>query len=356
MTRTVSKPELEDIVHGAAFLGTGGGGAIRSGMILVDDHLDDVRTVGIDEVEDDANVVVCASIGAPDAALERGWTSDTVAAFDALEAHIDGRFDYVMPTEIGAVNSIAPMMVTMERGVPTIDADGAGRAIPEFQQTTFVLHGDSVGPISVATGPDLWSILYTDDPFRMEALARAVGGQMGNHAGVASHPLSGADMKALAIRDTLTFAEEVGRVMRRSRERGDDPVDAVSAAVDGFELFRGTVEEKRTETRDGFDFGTVALDGTGDHRGDEFVMHYKNENMLGRKNGETVAMVPDRMCWMTTDGHAITNAGIEAGMRLSVIGLPAPDTWRTEAGIASFARILEAMGCTDDYLPIESLQ
>jgi len=353
--RELSERALKDIVDGAAFLGTGGGGSIESGKKLVEEQLDDVEVVTVDEVEDDSDVVVVAGMGAPEALLEKGWGSESINAFEALEEVTNIDFDYVIPVEIGAFNSLTPMTVTMEKGVPTIDADGAGRAIPELQQTMYSIHGISVSPTALADNEDFWGVLNTSDPFKMEDLARAITSELGDQAGIALHVMKGKEMKEVVIEDTLLLSENVGKAIRESKEAQKDPVQAVIEEVDGYELFQGEVTEKTTETKKGFDFGKVTIEGTENYEGDTFVMDYKNENMIGKLNGEIVCMVPDRMCWITTEGDPLTNVDVKEGLEVAVIGIKAPDIWRTEKGFEAFKRVLEALDYEGEYQPIEKL-
>ena len=45
--------------------------------------------------------------------------------------------DFCLPIEIGAVNSIVPMIVTDSLSLFVVDADGTGRAVPTLQLTTY---------------------------------------------------------------------------------------------------------------------------------------------------------------------------------------------------------------------------
>ncbi|RKX43696.1 MAG: hypothetical protein DRP33_00565 [Thermotogae bacterium] len=47
------------------------------------------------------------------------------------------KFDFVVPVETGGFNSVTPLHAGALKGLPVVDADGAGRAVPELQMTTF---------------------------------------------------------------------------------------------------------------------------------------------------------------------------------------------------------------------------
>ena len=56
----------------------------------------------------------------------------------------------IISAEIGGANSVVPLAVGRELGLPVIDADGMGRAYPEIQLCTFTLYGHSASPLAVA--------------------------------------------------------------------------------------------------------------------------------------------------------------------------------------------------------------
>ena len=322
------------------------------GLQVVDEVLDDVEVVSLEEVEDDAVIVVAEGMGSPEVMLDKGFSYETAYAFEALQNHTGKEIDYVIPVETGAGNSISPMTVSLVKDIPVIDADGAGRAIPELQQTTFSIYGIPMCPAALADDQGNWVIVDVDDPYMMEDLGRAITTEFGQHAGLVWHIMTGKEMKEVVIPDALSIAEEVGRAIRESKENEEDPVDAVIKVVKGQELLRGKVAKKTTETRAGFDYGEVLIeDGQ-----DRLKVLYKNENMLAYRNDKLVAMVPDRISWITTDGEPLTNADIEEGMEVACIGMEAHEKWTTEEAIATFKRVLEELGYEDEYKPLSELK
>ena len=351
--RILGKRELLDIIQGATFLGTGGGGSPKSGEVVVERCLQGkkMELVSVDEVEDNAKIVVIAGMGAPEVLLKRGWSTESENAFNALEKVSGEKFDYVIPVETGGFNSVTPLTVSAEKGIPTIDADGAGRAIPELQMTMFYINNIPVSPTALADDSDIWAVLNAEDTFKMEELARAVTTVLGMQAGLACHMMSGKEMKKAVIPDTVTRAENVGKAIREAKEACKDPVDAVLCAVDGFVLGKGRVTNVSTETKGGFDFGKVTIKGDGE----TIRVDYKNENMLAWRGENLIAIVPDGICYITFDGQPLTNADIEEGMDVAVIGTRAPDRWRVPAGFDVFRKVLEAMGYKGEYKKIEDL-
>ena len=59
-----------------------------------------------------------------------------------LQNHVGRKFDAVVIAEIGGANSMQPLIAGRQLGIPTVDADGMGRAFPEIQMSAFVFEGD----------------------------------------------------------------------------------------------------------------------------------------------------------------------------------------------------------------------
>ncbi|MEX1148097.1 MAG: DUF917 domain-containing protein, partial [Sphingomonadales bacterium] len=157
MTRIVTRiaiEDMEDFARGAAFLGTGGGGDPHSGRLFAETMM---RThgapevVGVDDVPDDANCFIVAMMGAPTVIVEKLFNGeDAELAVASLERYTGVKADYIIPAEIGGINSTLPIAFAARRGVPVVDCDGMGRAFPEIQMVTYNVYGVSVTPLAIA--------------------------------------------------------------------------------------------------------------------------------------------------------------------------------------------------------------
>lgn len=348
--RILRETELKDIVYGATLLGSGGGGSPENGLQLVKSTLEIAKEVPLvepKEVPDYSTVCVVAGMGSPEALLKRGWENEDVPALKLMEQVIGKKVDYIIAVETGGFNSISPLHAAAASGVPAIDGDGVGRAIPQLEMTMFCVHNLPLAPVTLADPYGNSAVLYPINPAMAEKMARGITVAFGMKAGLACHPMAGWQMKKAVIAGTYTLAEKIGRAMREARDEGRDPVKAVVEATGGYEIARGTVKKKEVETRGGFDYGKVYV---ADVRVD-----YKNENMIAWKAEKPIAISPDLICWMTTDGRPLTNADIKEGMEVAVIGIKASERWRTPEGLAVFRPVLAELGYTGEYTPIEKL-
>jgi len=55
------------------------------------------------------------------------------------------------------------------------------------------------------------------------------------------------------------------------------------------------------------------------------------------------------------NGRCITAEKIEKGDKLAVLGLPAPQKWRTKKGLELWSDVLQRSNILEEYVPIEKL-
>ncbi len=344
--KILREQELEDLITGCAILGTGGGGSPRRGLELVRSDLEagrEFKLIGLEEVPDDALVAspyMCGSVSPEGSSQSRDQDErlEPLRAFEALEEYLGREFFAVIPTEIGGGNTAVALSVAARLGLPVVDADPAGRSVPELQHTTFYIMNVPIAPLALATARgDIIILKEVADDFRAEELARAIAVASGNRAGVADHPLEGRLLKGSIIPGTLSKALAIGEAVRKARSSGKDPVEAAAAAGGGYLLFRGRVTRTDWKIEEGFTIGELALLGEGDYLGHRYRIWYKNEHIISWFDDEPDVMVPDLICLLEpATGEAITNPNCREGMEAAVVGYPAPEIWRSPRGLELF--------------------
>ncbi len=121
-------------------------------------------------------------------------------------------------------------------------------------------------------------------------------------------------------------------------------------SFDGHLLGKGRVASVQSETKGGFDFGTVEVEGELPIR-----VVFQNENMIAFRGERLLAVVPDLICTVAANGDPLTNADIREGMEVTYIGFAANPVFRTSAAFELFTRILETLGYREGFVPIERL-
>ncbi|MDR1068810.1 MAG: DUF917 domain-containing protein, partial [Clostridiales Family XIII bacterium] len=342
--RKLSKQEVVDIIYGCTILGTGGGGSLQGGLDIITEDFDAGREfvlAGLDEVPDDefvASPYVCGSISplTPDeekqyAGLPSLDITEAMLAFQTMEAYFGKPFFGIISTELGGENTADALHVAAMTGKPIIDADPAGRSVPELQHSTFSLSGVPITPVAVATSfGDTAIITNVANDFRAEALIRAMACVSQNTIGVVDHPTTGAVLKKSVIPNMISYALDIGRALRVANENGQDTAQAIANEANGKILFRGSVSDFSWDTIDGFTIGEVELEGAGDDRNHHYRIWFKNEHIISYRDGAVDVTVPDLICVIDGSGVPVTNPVYEKGQELTVFALPAPKEWTTE--------------------------
>lgn len=353
MARTrLTRDDVDDIIQGATLLGAGGGGSPDNAAQIADDafeSVDSVTLVSPDELGADDDVIVTGGMGSP----ESSKGPEAPEEVYAVEAYTDtiGPISHVVPFEIGAGNVTRPIRAGAELDVPVVDGDGAGRAVPELQLATFHLEGVDIAPFAVADWNQNSAVLFPNDTKTGENMSRALTVEFGSSAGFACYPMSGPEARDVLIGNTISHARDVGQTMNDARAAGRDVPTAVTDEFEGDVLVRGEITEVTSETRDGFDVGRVLIESDSG----EVTVDVKNENILVWRDDRPIAMAPDLICWIDSEGNALTNADLEAGMTIACIALPAPEEWRTPDALALFQPVLDIFGYEGEYQPFTEL-
>lgn len=335
---SITEADIDDIAIGAAVLGTGGGGDPHVGSLHAKRAIrahGDVRVLQVPELDDEGLVVPVGMIGAPSVSIEKiAGANELGRALDLLEQGTGRRVAAIMPIEIGGGNSLIPIAAAAERGLPIVDGDAMGRAFPEAQMVTFHLAGYGPGA-TVLVDPQGNAVLsYPVDGAWSERLARVLTFEMGGSATMIDYAYPGRVTRECAIPGTLTMAREIGRILRSSKVRDDERIDAMLTRLGGYRLFDGKVSAIERAVEGGFTRGRAALDGTGTDRGHTFELAFQNEMLLATRDGEVAAVTPDLIAVLDqATGHPITTETVRYGARVTIVAFPCHPQWRTQRGL-----------------------
>lgn len=331
--------EVEDLVRGVTFFGTGGGGDPVKGLKFLKETLKDVgkiEIIDVDELDDDATVCTCFYMGsiAPhtpevqERMKKMGYTDIEVErvlpeAVKRLEKYIGKEIDAIVAIELGGINTPAPIDAAVRLGKKIVNGDYAGRAIPEIVQTTPSLAGKNVCPM---TSVDEWgNVVYIEkvkNHLCSEAMGKAISTVAFGLVGQTSFVMTGKEMKEIIIEGTITESLAVGKVLREAAESGKDPAKKVADLLNGWILFKGKVVEKVWEDKEGYFLGTNTINGTDDFSGHEFKIWFKNENHITWLDGEVYVTSPDIIEVIDSKtGEPITNPAIKTGDEVTVVGV-----------------------------------
>lgn len=332
---------LEAIAIGAGILGTGGGGNPYLGKVILRHTLaggQRVPVTPLDELADDAVVVSTGGVGAPVVGIERlGEGTELLRSLRALERYTGRTATHMIAAEIGGGNALGPIRVAAQAGIGVVDGDAMGRAFPELQMDTFMIYGVPPTPMAIA---DIRGHTATfdnlTDPHDLERYVRTVTVQMGGSSGASGPMMSGTETRRTAIPNTLSFAVQLGEAVLDARQRHLEPVAAAIDVAGGEVLCRGKITDVDRRLEGGFVRGNLTLDGTGDDAGRTFGIDFQNENLIVRDNdGSVLCCVPDLICIVDAEtAEPITTEVLRYGLRVAVLGIPAPALIATPEALA----------------------
>lgn len=363
--RKLDRDAVEKIAKGACFLGSGGGGPLSITPAIIENIFavtDSIKVVEMNEVPDTAGVAIAAGMGSPERSA--GITFDTApcVAFNEVEK-IYGPLDYVAAVEVGAANSVIPMLVAAQKNIPLVDANGAGRAVPTLPSTTYAQRRVSATPavlsaVGVAGNPvvvcpegdsaeqvETWAQkVLTTNPHFTQYNSGAVA--LWAFDGKKLNEGSGAN--ATAVGGSLTLAESIGEALESKA-----PIEAVKKVLSASGkqysyLGTGKVITVKEESVGALDGGIVevAMD-TG-----IIELPYLNE-FLGAFNWDsenpTYILGPDMICCMTPDGEPLSNPSIKSkfetsgSFEMAVFSIQASEAIRNEAMFDLFASHIKTL-------------
>ena len=340
MQYEITLTEVDAVAIGAGILGTGGGGNTYIGRTWLRKELRErgtvCRIIAADDVADDAYVCAIGTMGAPTVGVEKLQNGqEFITAMRAIEAHLRAPLAAILIGEIGGSNALKPLICGLQMNLPIVDGDGMGRAFPELQMDTFAIGGVSLTPLALADFAGNVVIFdKMDTPLRVEQYARSLTIEMGGSAALAMPLMTGRQMKQHIIRRTLTLARQIGETVLDARRCNAEPSEAVAALGHGRVLFRGKIADVERRTVQGFARGRLKLTAFGDPN-DAMDIVFQNENLVAWRNSEIVCTVPDLICILNLDdGEPIGTEMLRYGLRVAVLGIPAPKELKTAAALA----------------------
>jgi len=370
-TRLKTIQDCEDLLEGAMWMGAGGGGSFESGMAILEEALADELPLEWVDAGSIPNDVWSATVGihgsitplSPevlDEARSAGLSDDLdewypVTAVKELGASLGHEYGCIVAPELGPESVSIALAVGARMGVPVVDGDYVGRAVPEETQATYCLFEKQR---ILFAGVDRWGnrafVSHAANTFALERMAKMLAIAAYGEIAVATTPLIASEMKAILISGTLSTCFRIGKALRAARASGRDPIAAGLDAAGGWRLFEGTITGLTTEDRDGYLFGDVEVSGESDYSGHTLKVWFKNENLVSWLDGEPWVCSPDILTFVEREnGRGIYNSALKAGGQVVAVGLRGPEVFRSQAGLALNGP--RYFGFNIGYRPIEAL-
>ena len=375
MAFELSSRDLEPLLQGACFFGSGGGGTMISARHLAANFhrgdyypTDKVRVVDVDEATD-GDCVMVAYMGAPDAINQVQWPNGPVEAARAAQQRLESqgrKLAYVVAPESGALGFVVASLVAAKLGLAVVDADGAGRAVPSLPMLTYASAGVPPTPAFLAGESGLCVELgvrmpppdgkpQEDVSTVVEQMLRPIltNPQFGQFGGLAMWIMSPEQLGGALQGGEVRTAEAMLDFLRRELD------------IKGKLLFGpATLVSSEVTTAGGFDLGKVSLED-GERR---CTVLYQNESLLAWDSAVShpLATAPDAISYFVEgDGqHVFSNGDLSGddhgldpavrGRKAAVIALPAAAPLRKGLILQSFADELAQLGYLGPYAPVDA--
>jgi len=344
-----------DLVNGAAIFSAGGGGDPEAGYRIVDELIGEgyvAKLIDPFEVPEDTIAINFACVGATTAI---DYNSEAaVKTLRTLEEYVGRKACAVIPVELGGFNTLAAVDVATRHGIPVVDADGAGRSVPEVHLKVYTIDDIPLAPMAVADvhAQNMVIVKETMDSRSAERIARTLAAEWDQSAYTARRILTGKQVRTSPILHTLSVSVKIGTVLRKAK----NPIKAVIKEVGGFKLFEGIVSSVKRETMAGFTWTEATLNGLRENEGSKLKFKAKNEVLVAYKNEKLIALAPDIITPVHPEtGKCITAEKIKESDKLVVLGISAPKKWRTRKGLELWKDVLQRSGVEETYVPIEQL-
>jgi DUF917 family protein len=338
--RDLTESDIEALAIGAAILGCGGGGSPYIAKLRCLQELRRGRRitiVGVDELDDDAQVLSLGGIGAPAVTIEKlSEGSEGTRVLHALEGVTGRKVDALISAEIGGGNALEPMLTAATTGLPVVDGDGMGRAFPEMQMTTFSIYGHRSTPAAISDEHgNVVLFQHTVNEHAFERLARAVVVSMGGTAIGGEAPMTGRYLKRAAVAGTVTQSMRLGELVLTANREHASAIPRICRQEQGIALIDAKIVDLKRHLRGGFSVGEIALEGIDAHAGSRARVVFQNEFLSFERNGRIEACVPDLIVILDVDtGRPITTDVLRYGQRVAVLALPCHPLLRTPDALA----------------------
>lgn len=352
MINIKTQQQIEDFTRGCCFYATGGGGDPLFGQRMLQEALDAGKNISIvdaDEILEDA-WTVCPYLMGPAPGPESkslqeekekyGLSEEVVmnmpaAAVRLLLKREKIKLDAVIPLEMGGASTASAVATAAWFGVPVIDGDYEGRALPEITQMLSAIHNHPLFPLAScdAHGNEI-IIERTINQKMSERFGKLIATGSFGLVGQATLLTQFGKVKHLLSMHTLSKAMTIGSILRNAREKRVGSVEEIMEVTGAKVVFNGCVTKRKAEIQDGYYVGDIFIEGSGSFKNNQLRVWFKNENILSWINGDAYIACPDLITMIDhTTFEPIINGKLEEGAKVIVFAIKAAQDFLTDLAL-----------------------
>lgn len=296
MSAVLDRDILEPLVLGGLVLSAGGSGLKRAeanrriGELAL--GYGPVRMVALDELPDEAGIIVATGVGAPGFAKAVTALRDSVESARMLIAATGGELPAaIMP---GHVPGLTAWLQAAVLGIPLVDAATNGRGHPTVKMGGMGLASRPEIPVTQAGAggaiDDRIGIVVTGSLAKTSTIMRAASVQNGGLIYATRGPFTAAFVRKGGAPGAIGFAARLGRAMMAAAP-GAARAAACATTLEGEIVVTGRVERNDVRYEGGFDVGQVVVAGDAGR----VTLHVYNEYMAADRDGERRWTFPDML-------------------------------------------------------------
>lgn len=351
---------VENFCWGLTFFGTGGGGRVEAGVEMLSPAIRAGRKLTLvspDELSDDAWTCWAIILGGKDPdeppapedlarlRLEREefptLVPRLVESARELTDYAKVKLGALVSMELSSAATSATIMTGLELGIPTIDGDYVGRAIPELVLSKMELLGKPPTPVMMV---DRWGNRILLKSAVNATMADWIGRMVSRAAygrGIATtgHLVPVRDARPALVRGSLSRSIDIGASLRGGAKSKDDKLHSLIAITGGRILFEGEATSVDWLSNEPYMWRELVytIKGRGKWAGATYKVWVKNEHHAIWRDDTVIATSPDIFAVLDPDtNRPLTTLGdVTPGRPVVVFGMKAlDDAWRTDAGKA----------------------
>jgi DUF917 family protein len=326
-TEVIRPHDVDALAVGVSLLGSGSGGNPLPFATALTHRLKGSTLPIFDPRDWDGPAVVPVGIvGSTSVFAEKLPRGDEFSAAVAAVCRWTGvNASAVIALEAGGVNGMAALLAALEAGLPFVDADLMGRAMPRLTQFTWATRGVPLTPSALSDPNGQVIVIDGVDAAGLERSVRAFVAESGGWAALALHPTETGLGTGEAIVGSIGRALRLGRA--QSTLPSSPPLPLVEERLGGRVVASGRmIEVERRSAAGSFGRGSTTLVDSSTSAVVRLEM--ENELLLAIADGTPVASCPDILCVLDRrTARPVAVDSFREGLDVMVLTLPAPSWW-----------------------------
>jgi DUF917 family protein len=359
----VTIADLETVEYfcwGLTFFGTGGGGKVEAGLDMLSPAIRAGRKLTLvspDELSDDAWTCWAIILGgkdpdeppAPEDLARLGLKKEEfptlvprlVESANELTRYAGIKLGALVSMELSSAATSATIMTGLELGIPTIDGDYVGRAIPELVLSKMELLGKPPTPVMMV---DRWGNRIIVKSAVNATMADWIGRMVSRAAygrGIATtgHLVQMREARPALVQGSLSRSIEVGKALRKGAASKNDKLQPLIATTGGRVLFEGETAAVDWRSNEPYMWRELVytIKGRGQWAGSDYRIWVKNEHHAVWRDDTVIGTSPDIFAVLDPDtNRPLTTLGeVTRGRPVTVFAMKALDAaWHSESGRA----------------------